>query len=427
MPRNLNGDVYGISNAPHASTQHARHGAMTFDIHSSPISTRYADVKHVKQQISLPASLSDRFRGKTIAVTGYEVSYVFDGKEASERTVPWAWLYNHHHKMHINKEYFSEGNGDETFASFKGYPHGTAQLVHSPTTINVELMVIDIRNREPPHVNFSAYIVPGLLPHGLPPAHSFFTPLFECPCTTRTLPLQTFRNRGKGCPRRLRGNTACYQTTYRGGGLCCKDKVILLDKDQEQPDLSMTFRLKARFWYEEFFQFPKPTHSHLLRVFLSVEELAYEYDVPACGHGKAPQDCTYKTIAEYSLSRQLRHQSEAVLLPTDSTTFELAYAAPHCHAPSCLSMELFHEDRLLCSGRPKYGADTGDNYLIRIDPCMWGNEYGLPPRIVLPLNATLRLVKLNNNTQPHTAEMASFQMRAVVPGAMPRTIPVTAA
>ena len=36
---------------------------------------------------------------------------------------------------------------------------------------------------------------------------------------------------------------------------------------------------------------------------------------------------------------------------------ELIYAAGHCHAPSCISMELYHADTgmLLCSHYPVYG------------------------------------------------------------------------
>ena len=35
----------------------------------------------------------------------------------------------------------------------------------------------------------------------------------------------------------------------------------------------------------------------------------------------------------------------------------LIYAAGHCHAPSCISMELFHADtgKLLCAHYPTYG------------------------------------------------------------------------
>ena len=35
----------------------------------------------------------------------------------------------------------------------------------------------------------------------------------------------------------------------------------------------------------------------------------------------------------------------------------LMYAAGHCHAPACISMELYHADtgRLLCAHYPTYG------------------------------------------------------------------------
>ena len=39
------------------------------------------------------------------------------------------------------------------------------------------------------------------------------------------------------------------------------------------------------------------------------------------------------------------------------TGVELIYAGGHCHAPSCISMELYHADTgmLLCSHYPVYG------------------------------------------------------------------------
>ena len=58
----------------------------------------------------------------------------------------------------------------------------------------------------------------------------------------------------------------------------------------------------------------------------------------------------------------------------NSTGFELIYAAPHCHAPTCLSMELYdsdtgnllcrvdgilvREDKMLEGGADKRGDDT---------------------------------------------------------------------
>ena len=42
---------------------------------------------------------------------------------------------------------------------------------------------------------------------------------------------------------------------------------------------------------------------------------------------------------------------------TEYSGVELIYAAGHCHAPSCISMELYHADTgmLLCSHYPVYG------------------------------------------------------------------------
>ena len=51
---------------------------------------------------------------------------------------------------------------------------------------------------------------------------------------------------------------------------------------------------------------------------------------------------------------------------------ELIYAAGHCHAPSCLSMELYHADTgmLLCSHYPVYG----ETHQVRSLVTRAGNE-----------------------------------------------------
>ena len=221
MLPNLHGDVYAIANAPGASTQLGRHGAASFEVSSAKITTRYADVVHHNERLALPAAVALRFKGKTMAVTGYELSYMLLEEQGRERRMPWSWLYNHHHRVWINREWFSEGNGGETFASFKGYPKGTAQLVYSPSLAAIEAMAIDIRNREPPHVNISGRIVPGLLPQGVPAGHAFYTPLFECPCTNRTLPLKRWHT--QGCPKRtgLKGNSTRPAPASHTGAVRC--------------------------------------------------------------------------------------------------------------------------------------------------------------------------------------------------------------
>lgn len=82
-------------------------------------------------------------------------------------------------------------------------------------------------------------------------------------------------------------------------------------------------------------------------------------------------------------------------------------------------MDLYNADtgELLCHVEPAHGK-SGELYyekgFIAIPPCLWGNEDGLVAPKFLSLNTTLMSVKRNNNTLPHTGEMAYWQMRAVL-------------
>ena len=100
---------------------------------------------------------------------------------------------------------------------------------------------------------------------------------------------------------------------------------------------------------------------------------------------------------------------------------KLIYAAPHCHAPTCLSMELYNADtgQLICRVEPIFGQNSSSPYdeehFLAIPPCLWGDQArGLMAPTLLSLDTTLLSIKRNNNTLPHTGEMASWQMRGVV-------------
>ena len=99
----------------------------------------------------------------------------------------------------------------------------------------------------------------------------------------------------------------------------------------------------------------------------------------------------------------------------------LIYAGGHCHAPSCLSIELFRNDtgELLCRQLPYYGGgdvakDKFDEagYVV-LPPCLWGpEEEGLQASFVVPKGTPLHSIKKNRNTNMgHYGEMASWQMR----------------
>mmetsp|Transcript_14429 Transcript_14429/g.36058 ORF Transcript_14429/g.36058 Transcript_14429/m.36058 type:complete len:1135 (+) Transcript_14429:342-3746(+) len=118
----------------------------------------------------------------------------------------------------------------------------------------------------------------------------------------------------------------------------------------------------------------------------------------------------------------------------------LIWANGHCHAPSCISMELFRNDtgQLLCRQEPRKGTGSGfpdpdrfdEEGYVFIPPCIWtvkqrATSLGrgapkpeggdtLPAAPFIPEGVVLRSVKRNRNTaNGHFGEMASWQMRAV--------------
>jgi hypothetical protein len=99
---------------------------------------------------------------------------------------------------------------------------------------------------------------------------------------------------------------------------------------------------------------------------------------------------------------------------------QLIYAGPHCHAPSCISMELYNANtgELLCGMSAEFGKSTEvyDEFGYAVlPPCLWGSAAdGLQEPITLPLETELLSIKKNNNTYTHTGEMASWQMRGVL-------------
>ena len=81
------------------------------------------------------------------------------------------------------------------------------------------------------------------------------------------------------------------------------------------------------------------------------------------------------------------------------------------------------EMELLCHQAPIYGNGTGtkskagiydEKGYLALPPCLWGDERGLHPSILLPPNTPLVSIKKNVNThRGHFGEMASWQMRGI--------------
>jgi hypothetical protein len=232
-------------------------------------------------------------------------------------------------------------------------------------------------------------------------------------------------------------NPTCNVQTYTGGLSCCRDGKSLLDKEQEQPwpEAYLKYRLKFRFYFEDYQPATSPTmmlpsHESLVRLYWQTESFAGEYDISPCPPGTPPSQCVQVITSQWKVRDMMR---DCVMKDAswctgqgsaDSNTtagVKLIYAAPHCHAPTCLSMELYNADtgQLICRMEPVVGKNSSSPYdeehFLAIPPCLWGDEaQGLVAPTLLSLDTTLLSIKRNNNTLPHTGEMASWQMRGVV-------------
>jgi len=223
-------------------------------------------------------------------------------------------------------------------------------------------------------------------------------------------------------------NPSCWVDTYQGGLQCCHHQNVLLDKDQEQPEEVLTYHMKFRFYFQAYTPATPDkaaSHSNLIRMWHQTEENSGEYDVVGCPPGTPSHECIYQITSHFTVQEMVqecdvRKQPTCWGNTTDYDGIHLIYAAGHCHAPSCLSMELYNADTgmLLCAHNPVYGKthEVFDELgYVTIPPCLWGPEQeGLVPPTFLPFNANLTSIKRNNNTNTHYGEMAMWQMRGVM-------------
>jgi len=219
-------------------------------------------------------------------------------------------------------------------------------------------------------------------------------------------------------------NPTCWVETYQGGLQCCHHDTVLLDKDQTPPEEKLTYHLKFRFYFQPYTAEPA-SHRNLLRMWHQTEENSGEYDVIGCPPGTPPSMCTYQITSHFTVQEMVQ-ECDLRKAPTcwgNTTAYDginLIYAAGHCHAPSCLSMELYNADTgmLLCRHDPVYGKthQVHDELgYVAIPPCLWGEtEEGLSAPTFLHFNTNLTSIKRNNNTNTHYGEMAMWQMRGVM-------------
>jgi hypothetical protein len=228
-------------------------------------------------------------------------------------------------------------------------------------------------------------------------------------------------------------NGVCSIAAYGGGLMCCGGGTFLLDADQTIPEPEDTWQMKYRFYYEEFTNRTKNTY----RVWWSTEATNNEYDVPKskadCLDVNTPaDDCVHKLTSKFH-GRDMVSPGSGCMVSGDPNAcispqmiqdkyggkFQLVYAAAHCHAPACQSLELWNDDtgELICRNTPTYGTGAAafneSGYITGIPPCLWGSAAeGLAPPPVLQLDSNLSCVKRANNTNGHWGVMALWQMRA---------------
>jgi hypothetical protein len=218
-------------------------------------------------------------------------------------------------------------------------------------------------------------------------------------------------------------NAICNISAYGGGLYCCHDKVNLLDKDEPVNAKADVFHMKYRFYFEEH-----AAQRDAFRVWWSTEATNNEYDVPKstanCLDASTPKaDCTHTIKSVFKGRDFVTSESSADVLPAierDGGYFNLLYAAFHCHAPACISGELWDNDtgELICRNTAEYGTGTHNEpmnekgYVIGIPPCVWGSEEeGLAPPPLLHLDSNLTSIKRANSTNGHWGVMALWQSR----------------
>ena len=208
-------------------------------------------------------------------------------------------------------------------------------------------------------------------------------------------------------------NPTCDVRTYVGGLQVCKHMWTLLDSDQPQPwpDQPLVYYQKYRFYFQ-----PYAPKRHVIvnpRAVWAIGAFIGEYDVPQCKAGTATKDCTHTIwgVVKLPASKQ------------PAPPLHIAAAHFHCHAPTCLAMEIWNNvtGELICRQKPVYGG-TGmiadhkfdEPGYIAQPPCLWGSaDQGLEP-MPLASGETFTIKAITNSTSGHHGEMA-FPEIALVP------------
>merc|ERR1712223_1850227 len=263
VTNNMNGD-YLLSNANTDSPQkwdssYAKfENVEYFDAYSPVINSKYSEVYWTMMDpVPLDQEIIDKFKGKTLAIVGYETDQVMR-TASGDVSVPITHAYNHHYCAYMSgslsemrsvpgelahdngmdnhgapafyltfkkenvgdpnadsgiptSQFFSEGNGGEFRKSYHGYPEGFAQLIESPTTFHIQPMQIDTKNRDYNGTDFKADLLPKA---SAAPPNASYSGLLECPCTDRIVKKieHMFTTQTSGsCPATINNASICFE------------------------------------------------------------------------------------------------------------------------------------------------------------------------------------------------------------------------
>lgn len=197
-----------------------------FEVESLPLQMQYSQVYwQTMKPVALPADIVKRYANSTIAITGFEVNVLRrNAKTGEEESVPAYQSYNHHYSPNIVSsavalrldangvpmgtsmghstrldyvlrddvaappadailnQAFVHGNGQEHRQIFHGAPRGFVQTIWSPGSFVFSPMQISTND------GTGRKGAGGMLPRvsqGYAPPDAPYSPLLECPCTTR--------------------------------------------------------------------------------------------------------------------------------------------------------------------------------------------------------------------------------------------------
>jgi len=310
-----------------------KHRGEFFEVYSHPFSLPYAEALHTfEAPVPLPEHVTQRFKDRIMAVTGYETNWEVLGKDGTWHAAKCTEAYTHHYQLYLFSskaspevvdrnlhpnddnpwephvsgrrtvpgvraplvQTFMEGNGNENRGSFHGLPEGFAQLIDSPAYFRNLYHVINTRS---PSGNASWG--PGTdapLPRGsVAPPGASYSGLIECPCSSRRGDYQHSGIIAQDAPSNLTGkkfkalcapggmleeqkNPICSAATYRGGLQCCDEGMVMLDIEQRQPHVS-TYRYRMR-WYFEDPEIAQEFPREAFFLFAETEDWQSEFDIP---------------------------------------------------------------------------------------------------------------------------------------------------